>query len=126
MRKGRNALMTSLMCISIGIAAWSTHAVADDVPLVDGNIWAKSSHVEKTSYIVGISNFISLEYAYQSKAKTPPTRDQSSVPDFFNKTDNVTLDEAIGTVDQWFKSHPDEMDKPVLDVIWTQLVEPNL
>ena len=100
--------------------------LADDVPIVAGMLWDKSSIVEKKSYLIGASNFISLEHEYQSRAKNPPTYEQSSVPDFFKHTDNVTLDSAIKAVDEWYKNNPDKKGTPVLTVLWDILVKPNL
>lgn len=101
-------------------------AVAEDVPIVDGTLWMQSSDVEKRAYIIGAGNFIAMEYAYQSKSKQPPTPYQSSVPDFFRYTDDVTLDEVIEAADGWYKVHSNEMDTPVLTVFWDTLVKPKL
>ena len=101
-------------------------ASASDVPLVDGTLWQQSTHGDKKSYLIGAANFISLEHAYQQKGDNPPTNKQSSVPDFHNGTAHVTLDHAIGVIDNWYKSHPAELNKPVLVVVWMTLVEPQL
>ena len=101
-------------------------ASATDVPLVDGKLWQESTNNDKKSYLIGASNFISLEHAYQQKGGNPPTNKQSSVPDFFNGTEHVTLDHAIATIDDWYASHPSELNKPVLVVVWKTLVEPQL
>jgi hypothetical protein len=117
-------LRVPLFCISVLLLPMQ--AVAEDVPIVDGILWMQSSGMEKRSYIIGAGNFIAMEYAYQSKSEQPPTPYQSSVPDFFRHTDDVTLDEVIEAADGWYKSHPDEMDTPVLTVIWDTLVKPKL
>ena len=126
MRKIRKALAASLLCVATGMAAWSIQVAAEEVPLVDGKLWAKSSEVEKKSYIIGAGNFMSLEYAYQVKGEAPPTVDQSSVPAFYEHMENVTLDDVIQTADQWYQRHPDKLDTPVLGVLWLELVKPNL
>ena len=101
-------------------------ASAGDVPMVDGTLWQASVNSDKKSYLIGASNFISLEHAYQLKGGNPPTNKQSSVPDFYMSIEDVTLDKAIATIDDWYRSHPGKLDKPVLVVIWLTLVEPNL
>ena len=68
----------------------------------------------------------SLEHVYQNESANPPTNKQSTVPDFFAGTADVTLDQAITTIDNWYASHPTELNNPVLVVIWLTLVEPNL
>jgi len=101
-------------------------ASATDVPIVDGKLWQASANSDKMSYLIGASNFISLEHAYQVKGGNPPTNKQSSVSDFYMGTEDVTLDKAIETIDDWYASHPGKLDQPVLVVIWLTLVEPNL
>lgn len=124
-----NSLLKNILSLSFVYFACSLptmQVLADDAPIVSGKLWGESSTVEKKSYLLGAGNFISLEYEYQSRAKTPPTPKQSSVPDFFLHTDHVTLDGAIQAVDDWYKNNPDKMATPVLTVLWDTLVEPNL
>lgn len=120
----KRAQLASFVCICVAILP--TSIAAEEVPIVDGTLWEQSSNVEKKSYLVGVSNFIVLEHAYQSKAEKPPTPFQSSVPDFFQHTDNVTLDGAIRAVDEWYEKNPRDMDTPVLTVLWRKFVEPKL
>jgi len=94
--------------------------------MVDGKLWQESVNSDKMSYLIGASNFISLEHAYQLNGANPPTNKQSSIPDFYTNIEDVTLDKAIATIDDWYAAHPDKLDKPVLAVIWETLVEPNL
>lgn len=102
----------------------SAPASAEDVPLVAGKLWNQSSLTEKKSYLVGASNLISLEYTYQASSENPPTERQSTMPKFHAKTENVTLDQAIAAIDRWYQAHPDNMNQPVLAVVWLTLVEP--
>jgi hypothetical protein len=55
-------------------------AYAEDVPLIDGNIWAVSTEVEKESYLVGAGNFMTVEHVFQQQMDNPPTDEQSAVP----------------------------------------------
>ena len=119
-------LIPAILCIALSSVFLPATGSAEEVPIVEGNLWSQSSTTDKRSYLIGMSNFLSLEYAYQSKAKTPPTPEQSSVPDFFNYTGDVTLDQAIAAVDEWYRNHPDKADTPVLTVLWRTLVEPKL
>ena len=119
-------LLPALLVVALVGTFRATPVPAEEVPIVDGVLWSQSSANDKRSYLIGVSNFLSLEYAYQSSAKPPPTPEQSSVPDFFNYTGDITLNQAITAVDAWYKTHPDETDTPVLTVLWRALVEPKL
>ena len=104
----------------------STQSMAEEIPLVDGKVWAESSATGKKAYIVGISNLMSVEYAFQKNSKQPPKDDQSIVRRLFENSDEATLDGIIKRIDQWYKKNPDQTDKAVLNVIWVVMVQPNL
>ena len=112
--------------VFLNLAILSTPGVAEEVPIVDGKLWGESSNVEKKAYLVGVSNFIVLEHAVQARSKKPPTPYQSAVPDFYQHTDDVTLDGAIQAVDDWYENNPGKTKTPVLTVLWKAFVAPKL
>jgi hypothetical protein len=101
----------------------ATGLASEDVPLADGELWSKSSRPEKKAYIVGISNMMVVEYLYQEGAKQKPSDDQTIIQRLYDAADGITLDGMIERIDQWYKTHPDQMKEPVLVVIWNELVE---
>ena len=96
------------------VAPVQNQAIAEDVPLVDGKLWTESTQAEKKAFLVGISNLLNVEYAYQVRGINPPSNEQSIVPRLYEKIDDVTLDQAIRRVDQWYAKNPDKMNKPTL------------
>lgn len=96
---------------------------SEDVPLADGELWSKSSRPEKIAYIVGMSNLMVVEYLFQEGANKKPTDDQTIIQRLYDAADGITLDGMISRIDQWYKTHPDQMKEPVLVVIWQELVE---
>ena len=100
-------------------------AAAEDVPFVDGKMWKKSAPILKRTYLVGISNLLSAEYAVQ-KTFGPPPDDQTAIQRLYEEIDDVTLDEAVARIDQWYTANPDQMDTTVIEVIWLDMVRPNL
>jgi hypothetical protein len=113
------------LCIGIFWTAAAT--AAEDVPLIDGDLWNKSSRVEKTSYLIGAGNYMTVEYVFQVEAADPkPTSGQSPTADFWNGLDDVSLDELIDTIDDWYAANPNELQVPVLVVIWNEIVEPKI
>jgi hypothetical protein len=98
---------------------------AEDVPFVDGTMWKKSAPILKRTYLVGFSNLLSAEYAYQKAFGPPPDR-QTAVLRLYEEIDDVTLDEAVANIDAWYEKNPDKMDTTVVEVIWLDMVRPNL
>ena len=76
-------------------------AVASDIPLVDGTHWMKSTDDVKKAYLVGVSNVIQLEVAYQADNPIPEGR--SLAP-----------------------RAAKQLHRPVLETIWFEMVVPGL
>ena len=117
---------TSLFLLTMLMFA-SSIVAADDEPFVNGDGWAASSASEKTAYIVGAGDFMTMEYVSQMKfAKPTPTPEQTTVQSYWEGLDGHTMNSIVQTVDDWYVANPDSMDTPVLVVIWNELVEPKL
>jgi hypothetical protein len=99
-------------------------SVAEEVPLVDGNLWSKSSVENKHSYLIGVGNLLDIEYGYQKASKKPVTDDQSIIRRFYEDIDDISLDEVTKRIDQWYQKHPDKLNKAVINVIWVDMVVP--
>ncbi len=114
-----------LAAILTGFALLALPAAAEDIPFVDGTMWKKSAPILKRTYLVGFSNLLSAEYAVQ-KTFGPPPDDQTAIQRLYEEIDEVTLDEAVARIDAWYKANPDKMDTTVVEVIWLDMVRPNL
>ena len=120
--------MSSKVWASVAIAAaalvLASPAAAEDVPLVDGTMWKKSAPILKRTYLVGISNLMSAEYAVQKEFGPPD--DQTAIQRMYEEIDDMTLNEAVEQIDAWYAANPGKMDTTVLEVIWLDMVRPNL
>ena len=88
--------------------------------LVDGRDWQRSSPEQRRAYLIGVSNAISVGARYDSK-KTPgqetfATRAQAGLA-------GAQLSPAIEAIDAWYKAYPEQLDKPVLSVVWKELAK---
>lgn len=72
----------------------ASNAAAEDVPFIDGTSWEKSAPILKRAYLIGFSNLMSTEYAYQ-KEFGPPADRQTTIRRLYEEIDDVTLDGAI-------------------------------
>jgi hypothetical protein len=111
-----------IACMALAMA-WG-YARADEVPLVTGEHWVKSSEQLKKAYLVGIANVVQLETAYASA--NPPSEAQSTVPRFVRGLKGQTLDSVREALDTWYAAHPDRLQRPVIETIWFELVVPGL
>lgn len=120
--KSRKIIVKLLTTIALSISFISI-GLAEDIPLVDGNLWLESSIDNKHSYLIGVSNLLAIEYGYQKASKQPVTDDQSIISRFYGDVDDLSLDETTRRIDQWYQKHPDKLNKAVIDVIWVDMVE---
>jgi hypothetical protein len=111
-------------CTALAIA-WGI-ARADDIPVVTGEHWTKATEQEKKAYLIGIANILQVETAYEDS--NPPSEGQSIVPRFVKglKAGGHTLDSVRQGVDQWYAAHPDKVKRPVIEIIWFEMVVPGL
>ena len=98
-------------------------AQADDFPLTAGTLWNASSDVEKNAYMVGAGNFLEVEYVVQQQSGNPPTDEQSAVREWWDGLEDETLNGLMAAVDSFYADNPDQLDVPVLVVIWQLFVD---
>jgi hypothetical protein len=111
-----------LACITLVMACAT--ARADEVPLVTGKQWIDSSEQMKKAYLVGIANVMQVDIAYQ--AGNPPPDAQSIIPRFARGLKGQTLDTVREALDRWYAAHPDQLQRPVIETIWFEMVAPAL
>src|SRR3979490_525811 len=86
--KIRLGTLAVVACMTL--AAVSGVARADEVPLITGEHWTKSSEALKKVYLIGIANVAQVETAYN--AANPPPDAQSIVPRMVKGMKGQTLD----------------------------------
>ena len=117
-------LRTAMVAACLALAALSGTARADEVPLVTGEHWTRSSDELKKAYLVGIANVAQVETAYNGA--NPPTDAQSIVPRMVKGLKGQTLDGVREGLNKWYAAHPDRLQRPVIETIWFEMVVPGL
>lgn len=126
----KEPMMTKLHWRGLAIAACASLlliagvARADEVPVVTGEHWMKSSDQVRKAYLIGVANVLQVERAYEGTA--PPTDAQSLVPRFAKGLRSQTLDSVREGVTRWYTAHPDQLQRPVIETIWFEIVVPDL
>src|SRR5258707_10110752 len=107
---------TAMFAACLVLAALSASARADEVPLVTGEHWMKSSDELKKAYLVGIANVAHVETAYSGA--NAPADAQSLVPRMVRGLKGQTLDSVRDALNKWYAAHPDQLQRPVIETIW--------
>lgn len=122
LRKLRGA--ASAACVAVLITCGTATAGAGEVPLVDGTHWTKSAPEVKKAYIVGLANAIHVDMAYQGDGATGNVSDFS--PRVVKGMKGQTLDSVLEVLDRWYAEHPEQLQRPVIETLWFEMVVPGL
>jgi hypothetical protein len=106
------------------VAVVTSSARADEVPVVTGQQWTQSTEQSKRVYLIGVSNALQVEAAYQ--AGNPPTDAQSLIPRLSKGLKGQTLDSVREGLDRWYAANPDRLQRPVIETMWFEVVVPGL
>ena len=116
----RTAMLAVCMLLTFGYGM----VRADEVPIVTGEHWTKSSEEMKKAYLVGVANVLQIELAYEGA--NPSSDAQSIAPRFAKGLKGQTLDSVRQALNDWYAAHPDRLQRPVIETIWFELVVPGL
>ena len=113
-----------LLAMSMALAVMSGSVRAQEVPLVTGEHWMKSSEELKKAYLLGIANIVQIELAFEGQS--PASDAQSILPRMVKGLKGETLDSVRDNLTKWYAAHPDRMQRPVIETLWFEMVVPGL
>ena len=116
----RLALLVSIATMAVIASV----ARADEIPMVTGVHWTKSTEEQKKAYLIGIANLAQVERAYQGNAQI--SDEQSILPRMARGLKGQTLDSVREGLNRWYAANPGQVDRPVLETIWFEMVVPGL
>jgi len=118
--KWQIAMAPLLLAAVVGAA----NCRAEEVPMVTGQQWTQSTEQVKRVYLIGITNMLQVETAYQ--AGNAPSDAQSVVPRLVKGLNGQTLDRVREGLDRWYAANPDRLQRPVIETLWFEVVVPGL
>ena len=122
MLKPKFRMVIAAACVLLAVG-WGSVGAAE-IPLVNGKHWTESSEAAKNAYLIGITNLAEVEFAYG--AGDAGTDNLSVIPRLLKGLKGQTLDSARQTLDRWYATNPDRLQRPVLETIWFEMVVPGL
>jgi hypothetical protein len=111
------SLATLVLAATLSGLPASPQAPAHD--LVTGKHWRDSTVQERRAYLIGVSNAISVG----ARVDTRQGREGTFSLHAQKGLDGTHLDAAVTAIDAWYTAHPDQLDKPVISVIWRELAK---
>jgi hypothetical protein len=116
----RKVMLASVMALAVLAGG----ARADDIPLVTGEHWTRSTDEQKKAYLVGMANIVQVELAFSGAAPAPDA--QSIVPRMARGLKGQTLDTVQQGLNRWYAANPQRLQRPVIETIWFEMVVPGL
>lgn len=99
-----------------------------------GNYWLKSSPENQEAYLFGLESAITVEVLeYDRQLKDAGTKKRKAirplstfVKGWSEAFVNTSRKEIADAVTSWYNAHPESLDRPVLGVLWYDIIEPRL
>lgn len=98
-----------------------------------GKIWQESLESNKESILFGIDLGVTANYFADQKANAQKGKKSKNISQlsWFDRCwmkafTNISRKEAVKMVDEWYAAHPDQLDRPVLSILWHEVVVPTI
>jgi hypothetical protein len=95
-------------------------AAANEVPVVTGEHWTKSTPQERKAFLIGAATIIELEQEVQGD--NPPKK--TTIEVWCKGLSAYNFDEMVAAIDAWYAANPDKATRPVVEVMWYELAKP--
>jgi hypothetical protein len=144
MKRSKWIYLCFLFLLCIGFAGWTTHASGQQIqdsdavqkemqktmPLLTGTVWQKVDHNAKLGFVWGLAHVILIEKVLMEEI--PELKRESFVTKVLEAREArikagktaMTMNEVVYQIDQYYKDHPDQLETPVIRVIWEVAVKP--
>lgn len=124
MRRSRVIWISAVGLLLIAFVGWRTLESAEPAhQLLTGGLWQTMSPDAKVAFVWGIGSLVEYERA---QAGTLPTGTKSFIPLLVKGLKGKPIDEVVRLVDAYYRTHPEQIQRPVLDVIFQAVVLPTL
>lgn len=134
-------VMGWILALTLIMGASSALAVEKTNPVdqLTGAVWMQSTQENKNALIFGVECAITIEFFVakkmdeaQNKAGKRKSRGElvSTLSPFekgwAKAFENVKREKIVDMVDAWYTQHPDQLQRPVFDVLWNEFISPQL
>lgn len=130
----KKAFFGLLLCLGLICPGATLGAGSNPVDQFTGKYWVETPEASKEAYLFGIDSAIAVEYFINDrlaeknvkKGKKPVYTLSPFERGWMMAFRDTSRKELIKLVDDWYAAHPDSLDRPVMSVIWYEIIEPRL
>lgn len=133
-----------LMCIFSMNAQFADAKGTNPVDQLTGKVWMESDREIKKAVLFGVDAAVAIEHAIAKKivatdaemtaekVKMEQNIEKAEAIDYLSPFEqgwamafkDMSRDAIVETVDTWYTDNPDQIDRPVFNVIWFEIIEP--
>ncbi len=95
-----------------------------EVAVLKGDLWTTASQDSKVAFVWGVCSMIEVERIAMERIPELKVRNVSAVAAEGLK--NVSLNDIVRAVDEYYKTNPANLDVPVLRIIWDTMIVPRV
>lgn len=138
MKRARLIQLGCLFLLFIGFAAWTMDASGQEkkdfekyMPLCRGTHWQRANSDAKVAFIWGAAHVVLIENILMEEVPELKRENFSAkvVEARLARVSagtEMTINEIVQMIDQFYKDHPDQLQTPVMKVLWDIGIKPNL
>jgi len=118
-------LLVPVLLVAFSAIAWAGQEKATDLTIVTGEHWVGASVEQKRAYLFGVGNVLEIEQAMEGKDYAS-MRGRSIVPVLLEGLSGIPIADLVMQLDKFYSDHPDQIDRPVIEVMYLEMALPRL
>jgi hypothetical protein len=138
MKRARLIKLGCLFFLFIGFAAWTMDASGQEkkdfekvMPLCKGTHWQGAQSDAKVAFIWGAAHVVLIENLLMEEVPELKRENFSAKVAEARRArvsagTAMTINEVVQMIDRFYKDHPDQLETPVIKVIWDIGIKPDL
>lgn len=127
------ALVTAIsFAAAVNAAETQTQRSQNPVDQLTGTVWQNSKAENKKAVLFGIDTAIAVEQAIQDRLAERAAKNRKKAPDTLSVFEkkwmeafkDMSRDQIVEQIDQFYAANPNDLERPVMDVIWYEIIVP--
>jgi hypothetical protein len=118
------------------LAAWDGSATAagsltggggqslKEMPVLTGTVWQTMTADEKVAFVWGIGHVVTIEW--QAAQMRPALKQDDLAAKLAEGLVGMSMNDIVEGIDRYYKGNPDDLEAPVMEVIWDEMVRPKI
>ena len=113
-----------LVALCMQIASPGDASAQDEVVILTGNHWTQLEYDEKVAFMYGVLHVV--EFERQLRGGAFHEEPNSFLPHLVKGLQGRTVNDVVLKVNEFYRLHPDQLDRPVFDAVFQSIVIPVL